>query len=178
MVNGPFLAGSPASASGTTHHPSDLAAPGCEPAACPMVAVHGAGRPLPAGELDLVGGLFDSAIIITTDVLGMLFAVEGAARLLRLAALGFPNAELHVLRRWRSSNSAFCHPCPPTAKKCSPQPFAWRGAADARLRFSRNARALLSPSAISRSMLWPLRSSLFSRSSVCWTSADISMLGM
>ncbi len=49
-------------------------------------------------SLVFIDDLFDSAIIVTTDVIGVVFVVEGAARLLRLAALGFPNAALQVLK--------------------------------------------------------------------------------
>ena len=49
-------------------------------------------------SLVFIDDLFDSAIIVTTDVIGVLFVAEGATRLLRLAALGFPNAALQVLK--------------------------------------------------------------------------------
>lgn len=42
--------------------------------------------------------LFDNAIIVTTDIIGVSFVVEGVARLLTLAAIGFPNATLPVLK--------------------------------------------------------------------------------
>ncbi len=42
--------------------------------------------------------LFDTAIIVTTDLVGAVLAIEGAATLLRLAAIGFPNAATQVLR--------------------------------------------------------------------------------
>lgn len=41
---------------------------------------------------------FDSAIIITTDIIGIVFVIEGVARLLTLAAIGFPNATIPVLK--------------------------------------------------------------------------------
>jgi MFS family permease/uncharacterized membrane protein HdeD (DUF308 family) len=45
-----------------------------------------------------IADLFDSAIIVTTDVIGVVFVLEGAGRLLTLAAIGFPNAALPVLK--------------------------------------------------------------------------------
>jgi uncharacterized membrane protein HdeD (DUF308 family) len=41
---------------------------------------------------------FDSAIIVITDVIGVLFVIEGAVRLFALAAIGFPNATIPVLK--------------------------------------------------------------------------------
>jgi uncharacterized membrane protein HdeD (DUF308 family) len=49
-------------------------------------------------SLIFVDDLFDSAIIVTTDVLGVAFVIEGSIRLLRLAAIGFPNATTGVLK--------------------------------------------------------------------------------
>lgn len=56
-----------------------------------------------AGACLLAGAVFiadfvDGAAIVTTDVLGALLAIEGTATLLRLAAIGFPNAARQVLR--------------------------------------------------------------------------------
>ncbi|MDZ5454670.1 MFS transporter [Labrys sp. ZIDIC5] len=48
--------------------------------------------------LIFIADLFDTAIIITTDVIGLLFIIEGAVRLLALAAIGFPNATIPVLK--------------------------------------------------------------------------------
>ncbi len=45
-----------------------------------------------------IDDLFDSAIIVTTDVIGVLFVAEGVGRLLTLAAIGFPNATVPVLK--------------------------------------------------------------------------------
>ncbi len=45
-----------------------------------------------------VDDLFDSAIIVTTDIIGVGFVLEGSVRLLRLAAIGFPNATTGVLK--------------------------------------------------------------------------------
>lgn len=49
-------------------------------------------------SLVFIDDLFDSAIIVTTDVIGVAFVIEGTAVLLRLAALGFPNAALKVIK--------------------------------------------------------------------------------
>lgn len=48
--------------------------------------------------LVFIADLFDPAIIITTDVIGVLFVIEGVVRLLALAAIGFPNATIPVLK--------------------------------------------------------------------------------
>jgi len=45
-----------------------------------------------------IADLFDTAIIATTDVIGVIFVLEGAGRLLMLAAIGFPNAALPVVK--------------------------------------------------------------------------------
>jgi MFS family permease/uncharacterized membrane protein HdeD (DUF308 family) len=45
-----------------------------------------------------VADLFDTAIVVTTDAIGVLFIIEGMGRLLALAAIGFPNATLQVLK--------------------------------------------------------------------------------
>ncbi|CAM5765576.1 putative MFS-type transporter YcaD [Labrys miyagiensis] len=42
--------------------------------------------------------IFDTAIVVTTDVIGILFVIEGVVRLLALAAIGFPNATIPVLK--------------------------------------------------------------------------------
>jgi MFS family permease/uncharacterized membrane protein HdeD (DUF308 family) len=42
--------------------------------------------------------LFNTAIIVTTDVIGFLFVIEGMFRLFALAAIGFPNATIPVLK--------------------------------------------------------------------------------
>lgn len=42
--------------------------------------------------------VFDTAIIVTTDVIGILFVVEGTIRLFALAMIGFPNATIPVLK--------------------------------------------------------------------------------
>ena len=42
--------------------------------------------------------LFDTAIIVATDVIALALTLEGTARLLRLAAIGFPNATVPVLK--------------------------------------------------------------------------------
>ena len=49
-------------------------------------------------SLVFIDDLFDSAIIVTTDIIGVALAIEGAVRLLRLAAIGFPNATSGVLK--------------------------------------------------------------------------------
>jgi MFS family permease/uncharacterized membrane protein HdeD (DUF308 family) len=49
-------------------------------------------------SLVFIDDLFDTAIIVTTDVIGLWFVVEGLARLLMLAAIGFPNATIPVLK--------------------------------------------------------------------------------
>ncbi|MGI4941846.1 MAG: MFS transporter [Janthinobacterium lividum] len=49
-------------------------------------------------SLVFVDDLFDSAIIVTTDIIGVLFVAEGVGRLLTLAAIGFPNATVPVLK--------------------------------------------------------------------------------
>ena len=51
--------------------------------------------------LVFIDDLFDSAIIITTDLIGVGLMAEGGVRLLRLAAIGFPNATLRVLKSLR-----------------------------------------------------------------------------
>ena len=51
-----------------------------------------------AASLVFIDDLFDSAIIVTTDLIGAGFVVEGVARLLTLAAIGFPNATLAVVK--------------------------------------------------------------------------------
>lgn len=56
-----------------------------------------AGLSLAAG-LVFIGDLFDTAIIISTDIIGAGLVIEGVIRLLRLAAIGFPNATLPVLK--------------------------------------------------------------------------------
>jgi hypothetical protein len=45
-----------------------------------------------------IADIFDTAIIITTDVIGVLFVLEGMVRLFALAAIGFPNARIAVLK--------------------------------------------------------------------------------
>lgn len=45
-----------------------------------------------------IDDLFDHAIIVTTDFIAAAFILEGLARLLMLAAIGFPNATLPVLK--------------------------------------------------------------------------------
>ncbi|WP_315835258.1 MFS transporter [Bradyrhizobium prioriisuperbiae] len=42
--------------------------------------------------------LFDTAIIVVIDIIGIAFVIEGMARLLALAAIGFPNATIPVLK--------------------------------------------------------------------------------
>lgn len=42
--------------------------------------------------------LFDTAIIVTTDIIGILLILEGSIRLFTLAAIGFPNATVPVLK--------------------------------------------------------------------------------
>jgi MFS family permease/uncharacterized membrane protein HdeD (DUF308 family) len=49
-------------------------------------------------SLVFAGDIDDSAIIITTDIVGIVFVIEGMARLLTLAAIGFPNATIPVLK--------------------------------------------------------------------------------
>ena len=41
---------------------------------------------------------FDTAIIVTTDIIGVALVLEGVVRLLTLAAIGFPNATIPVLK--------------------------------------------------------------------------------
>jgi MFS family permease/uncharacterized membrane protein HdeD (DUF308 family) len=48
--------------------------------------------------LVFVTHLFDTAIIIIIDIIGAAFVIEGVARLLALAAIGFPNATIPVLK--------------------------------------------------------------------------------
>ena len=45
-----------------------------------------------------VDDLLDGVIIVTTDLIGIALVVEGTVRLLSLAAIGFPNATLPVLK--------------------------------------------------------------------------------
>lgn len=45
-----------------------------------------------------IADLFDTAIVVTTDVIGVLFVIEGVVRLFALAAIGFPNATIPVLK--------------------------------------------------------------------------------
>lgn len=45
-----------------------------------------------------IADLFDTAIIVTTDLIGVFLVLEGAARLFALAAIGFPNATIPVLK--------------------------------------------------------------------------------
>jgi MFS family permease/uncharacterized membrane protein HdeD (DUF308 family) len=45
-----------------------------------------------------IADIFDSAIIVTTDIVGIAFVIEGVGRLLTLAAIGFPNATIPVLK--------------------------------------------------------------------------------
>jgi MFS family permease/uncharacterized membrane protein HdeD (DUF308 family) len=49
-------------------------------------------------SLVFIGDRFDHAIIVTTDIVGIAFVIEGVARLLTLAAIGFPNAAIPVLK--------------------------------------------------------------------------------
>ena len=49
-------------------------------------------------SLVFIDDLFDSAIIATTDIIGVALVLEGAVRLLALAAIGFPNATVPVLK--------------------------------------------------------------------------------
>ncbi|WP_428376949.1 HdeD family acid-resistance protein [Lichenicoccus sp.] len=49
-------------------------------------------------SLVFINDLFDSAIIATTDLVGIALVVEGVVRLLALAAIGFPNATIPVLK--------------------------------------------------------------------------------
>ncbi|MGI4799147.1 MAG: HdeD family acid-resistance protein [Janthinobacterium lividum] len=49
-------------------------------------------------SLVFIDDLFDSAIIVTTDLIGIALVLEGAVRLLSLAAIGFPNATIPVLK--------------------------------------------------------------------------------
>ncbi|WP_235907712.1 MFS transporter [Siccirubricoccus phaeus] len=48
--------------------------------------------------LVFITDLFDAAIVVTTDVIGILLILEGAVRLFALAAIGFPNATIPVLK--------------------------------------------------------------------------------
>jgi hypothetical protein len=52
---------------------------------------------LPLG-LILTADLFDTAIVVTTDVIGILLVLESVVRLLAMAAVGFPNAAIPVLK--------------------------------------------------------------------------------
>lgn len=45
-----------------------------------------------------VADFFDTAIIVTTDIIGILLILEGVVRLFALAAIGFPNATIPVLK--------------------------------------------------------------------------------
>lgn len=45
-----------------------------------------------------ISNMFGPAIIVTTDIIGVLFVLEGAVRLFALAAIGFPNATVPVLK--------------------------------------------------------------------------------
>lgn len=45
-----------------------------------------------------VADIFDTAIVVTTDIIGILLILEGAVRLFALAAIGFPNATIPVLK--------------------------------------------------------------------------------
>jgi uncharacterized membrane protein HdeD (DUF308 family) len=48
--------------------------------------------------LIFIADFFDTAIIITTDVIGILFVTEGTVWLFALAAIGLPNARIPVLK--------------------------------------------------------------------------------
>jgi uncharacterized membrane protein HdeD (DUF308 family) len=48
--------------------------------------------------LIFIANFFDTAIIITTNVIGILFIIEGTVRLFALAAIGLPNARIPVLK--------------------------------------------------------------------------------
>lgn len=48
--------------------------------------------------LVFVTHLFDTAIIVIIDIIGIAFVIEGVIRLLALAAIGFPNATVPVLK--------------------------------------------------------------------------------
>ncbi len=56
--------------------------------------------------LVFVTHLFDTAIIVIIDIIGIAFVIEGVIRLLALAAIGFPNATIPVRSRSASSPSA------------------------------------------------------------------------
>lgn len=49
-------------------------------------------------SLVFIDDLLDSAIIVTTDFVGIVLVIEGLVRLLTLAAIGFPNATIPVLK--------------------------------------------------------------------------------
>jgi uncharacterized membrane protein HdeD (DUF308 family) len=48
--------------------------------------------------LIFITDLFNTEIIVTIDLIGVVLMIEGGARLLQLAAIGFPNATLPVLK--------------------------------------------------------------------------------
>lgn len=45
-----------------------------------------------------IADIFNTAVVITTDIIGVLFVIEGVVRLSALAAIGFPNATTSVLK--------------------------------------------------------------------------------
>jgi uncharacterized membrane protein HdeD (DUF308 family) len=48
--------------------------------------------------LIFIADIFDTAIVVTTDVIGVFFILEGMLRLFALAAIGFPNATIPDLK--------------------------------------------------------------------------------